>query len=53
MTLAAYASTGFVVAGIHSLLLLRDPANAFHRRAVAVALLVGAPALCSFRFRAI
>jgi cytochrome d ubiquinol oxidase subunit I len=44
MTLAAYASTGFVVAGIHALALLRDPRNAFHRRALAVALLVGAPA---------
>ena len=44
MTLAAYASTGFVVAGIHALLLLRDPGDAFHRRALAVALLVGAPA---------
>src|SRR5438309_663511 len=45
MTLAAYASTGFVVAGIHALALLRDPRNAFHRRALAVALLVGAPAV--------
>ncbi len=44
MTLAAYAATGFGVAGIHALLLLRDPANAFHRRALEIALLVGAPA---------
>src|SRR2546427_5389151 len=44
MTLAAYASTGFVVAGIHALALLREPRNAFHGRALAVALLVGAPA---------
>ncbi len=44
MTLAAYAATGFAVAGIHAFFLLRDPANAFHRRALAVALLVGAPA---------
>jgi cytochrome bd ubiquinol oxidase subunit I len=44
MTLAAYAATGFAVAGIHAFLLLRDPANAFHRRALAIALLVGAPA---------
>ena len=44
MTLAAYAATGFVVAGIHALLLLRDPLNAFHRRALAIGLLVGAPA---------
>ena len=44
MTLAAYASTGLVVAGIHALPLLRQPRNAFHRRALSVALLVGAPA---------
>ncbi|MDX2120437.1 MAG: cytochrome ubiquinol oxidase subunit I [Gemmatimonadota bacterium] len=44
MTLAAYAATGFAVAGIHAFLLLRDPLNAFHRRALALGLLVGAPA---------
>jgi cytochrome d ubiquinol oxidase subunit I len=44
MVLAAYASTGLVVAGIHAGGLLRQPRNAFHRRALAVALLVGAPA---------
>ena len=44
MTLAAYASTGLVVAGIHALRLLRQPRNAFHRRALSVALLIGAPA---------
>jgi cytochrome d ubiquinol oxidase subunit I len=44
MTLAAYAATGFGVAGIHALMLLRQPANAFHRRALLVALLVGGPA---------
>jgi cytochrome d ubiquinol oxidase subunit I len=44
MTLAAYTATGFAVAGIHALLLLLDPRNAFHRRALSVALLVGAPA---------
>src|SRR5207302_615031 len=41
MTLAAYAATGFAVAGIHAFLLLKDPANAFHRRALEIALLVG------------
>jgi hypothetical protein len=35
MTLAAYASTGFIVAGIHALGLLRDPRNGFHRRHIA------------------
>ena len=44
MTLAAYAATGFAVAGIHAAMLLRDPRNAFHRHALAIALLVGAPA---------
>ncbi len=44
MTLAAYSATGFAVAGIHGYLLLKRPGNAFHRRALAVALLVGAPA---------
>lgn len=44
MTLAAYAGTGLMVAGIHALPLLRHPRNAFHRRALSVALLIGAPA---------
>lgn len=41
MTLAAYAATGFAVAGIHAFLLLRDKENVFHRRALAIALAVG------------
>jgi len=44
MLIAAYASTGLVVAGIHALMLRRDPSNAFHRHALIIALLVGAPA---------
>ncbi|HWB41084.1 MAG TPA: cytochrome ubiquinol oxidase subunit I [Gemmatimonadales bacterium] len=44
MTLAAYAATGFAVAGIHAFLLLFDRENSFHRRALSVALLVGVPA---------
>ncbi len=44
MTLAAFTATGFAVAGIHALLLLREPMNAFHRRALVIGLLVGAPA---------
>jgi cytochrome bd ubiquinol oxidase subunit I len=44
MTLAAYVATGFAVAGIHAFLLLLDRDNSFHRRALSVALLVGAPA---------
>jgi cytochrome bd ubiquinol oxidase subunit I len=44
MVLASYAATGLAVAGIHAFLLLIDRHNAFHRRALSVALLVGAPA---------
>jgi cytochrome d ubiquinol oxidase subunit I len=44
MTIAAYAATGLVVAGIHAALLLRDGSNRFHRHALAVAILIGAPA---------
>ena len=44
MTLAAYAATGFAVAGIHAFLLLFDRDNAFHRRALSAALVLGAPA---------
>jgi cytochrome bd ubiquinol oxidase subunit I len=41
MTIAAYAATGFVVAGIHAFLMLRDRTNVFHRRALAIALTIG------------
>ena len=41
MTLAAYAATGFVVAGIHAFMLRRDPRNPFHKSALAIALTVG------------
>ena len=44
MLLAAYAATGLAVAGVHALMLLRGGAPAFHRRALAVALVVGGPA---------
>jgi cytochrome bd ubiquinol oxidase subunit I len=44
MTLAAYTATGFAVAGIHAFLLLFDRSNAFHRRALGIALVVGTPA---------
>lgn len=44
MTLAAFTALGFLVAGIHAFLLLRQPANLFHRRAMQIALLVGVPA---------
>ena len=41
MTLAAYAATGFVVAGIHAFMLRRDPRNRFHKSAIAIALTMG------------
>lgn len=44
MILAAYAATGFAVAGIHAFLLLRDPLNLFHRKALVIALAVGGAA---------
>src|ERR687896_1715479 len=44
MTLASYTATGFGVAGIHAFLLLFDRENAFHRRALSAALVLGVPA---------
>jgi cytochrome d ubiquinol oxidase subunit I len=44
MTLAAYAATGLGVAGIHAFLLLRNRTSAFHRAALTIGLIVGAPA---------
>jgi len=42
--LSAYVATGFGVAGIHALGLLRRPGSAFHRRALRIALGVGGAA---------
>jgi cytochrome d ubiquinol oxidase subunit I len=44
MTLAAYAATGFAVAGVHAFMLRRNPNNRFHRSALAIALTVGGAA---------
>jgi len=44
MTLAAFAASGFAVAGIHAYLLLRDRENLFHRKALEIALAVGCAA---------
>jgi cytochrome bd ubiquinol oxidase subunit I len=44
MLLAAYAATGLAVAGLHAFILLRKPQVAFHRHAMIIALLIGAPA---------
>jgi cytochrome d ubiquinol oxidase subunit I len=41
MTLAAYAATGFTVAGIHAFMLRRDRGNRFHKAALNIALVVG------------
>src|SRR5260370_31038445 len=41
MTLAAYAATGFVVAGIHAFMLRRDANNRFHKSALPIPLTVG------------
>ncbi len=46
MILAAFAATGLLVAGIHAWMLLRHPGKLFHRRALSLALIMGAvPAL--------
>lgn len=46
MLLAAFAATGFLVAGVHAFLLLRHPSSRFHWNALAIALVVGGiPAL--------
>ncbi|HEY5039906.1 MAG TPA: cytochrome ubiquinol oxidase subunit I [bacterium] len=41
MALAAFTATGFAVAGIHAIGLLRRPSDGFHRRAFQIALLFG------------
>jgi cytochrome d ubiquinol oxidase subunit I len=42
--LSSYAATGFAVAGIHAFYLRRNPAAAFHRVALGLALVVGGTA---------
>lgn len=44
MMLAAYAATGFVVAGIHAALLLRGRGTPFNVKALGIALAIGTPA---------
>ncbi|WP_165065305.1 cytochrome ubiquinol oxidase subunit I [Paludisphaera rhizosphaerae] len=41
MTLAAYAATGLLVAGVHAILLIKDRENPFHRAALGIALSIG------------
>lgn len=42
MTIAAFCATGFAVAGIHAVGLLRNPNSAFHASAFHIALFIGA-----------
>jgi len=42
MTFAAFASTGFAVAGIHAIMLLRGKKIRFHKEALKIALIFGA-----------
>jgi cytochrome bd ubiquinol oxidase subunit I len=44
MILAAFEATGFAVAGVHAIGLLKHPGSAFHRAALRIALAVGAVA---------
>src|SRR5258708_9031564 len=44
LLIAAYAATGFAVAGIHAALLLKVPRSELHVRAWTLALIVGVPA---------
>ena len=41
MTIAAFASTSFAVAGVHAFMLLRHKGNDFHRHALRIALSIG------------
>jgi cytochrome d ubiquinol oxidase subunit I len=44
MAVAAYAATAFAVAAVHAAVLLRRPQSRFHRKAVAIALVIAVPA---------
>ncbi|MGP1309545.1 MAG: cytochrome ubiquinol oxidase subunit I [Phycisphaerales bacterium] len=44
MILAAFMATGFAVAGIHAIGLLRDRASTFHRKALGIAMSLAIPA---------
>ena len=41
MLIASYASVGFLVAGIHAFVLLREKQSPFHRRALGISLILG------------
>ncbi|HWO40296.1 MAG TPA: cytochrome ubiquinol oxidase subunit I [Candidatus Eisenbacteria bacterium] len=42
MTIAAFCATGYAVAGIHAIGLLKNPASAFHASAFRIAVFIGA-----------
>ncbi|MBN9396082.1 MAG: cytochrome ubiquinol oxidase subunit I [Candidatus Melainabacteria bacterium] len=44
MLIASYAAIGFLAAGVHAYMLLKDKTDQFHRKAMAIALAVGATA---------
>jgi cytochrome bd ubiquinol oxidase subunit I len=44
MTLAAFAATGFAVAGVHAMMILRNQHVRFHKTAFSIAMLFGAAA---------
>jgi cytochrome bd ubiquinol oxidase subunit I len=44
MTLAAFCATGFAVAGLHAIGLLKNPTSIFHAQALHIALVIGAVA---------
>jgi cytochrome bd ubiquinol oxidase subunit I len=44
MTIAAFCATGFGVAGIHAIGLLKNPGSVFHTKAFQIALVIGATA---------
>ncbi len=44
MLVAAIAATGFAVAGLHALLLLKNPGHEFHQKAIIIAMSFGAAA---------
>lgn len=44
MTIAAFVATGFAVAGLHAILILKGGNNQFHRKALKISLAIGAVA---------
>ena len=53
MTMAAFCATGFAVAGIHAIGLLKYPNSQFHAKAFEIALVIGAMRQCFSHCKAI